>query len=102
MEYNIECSIDCNICQETSVTFQKFGGNPLVKNWYPEKINGCDHLFCNNCIHNWIISCLMEGRNFSCPICRFVYIPHDRLYHAYGLYACFAERNNILRRNLDS
>lgn len=88
--------MECGICQCISEKHQHFSQNALIKNWYPEKIGICNHSFCEDCLHKWIVSCLTIGNNFSCPICRFVYISHDRLYHAYNLSTCITERKNQL------
>lgn len=82
---------ECCICQEHNNN-KYICQNPLIKNWYPDKINGCVHLLCQNCSHNWLSMCLLEGNDFNCPVCRFVYIPIDRLYHVFRLSYCIRER----------
>jgi hypothetical protein len=86
--------MECGICQLECINPMIFSENPFVKNWYPEKIGMCNHSFCHDCLLPWLSNCLQFGLNFSCPICRFVYISHDRLYHAYCLSQCIKERNN--------
>jgi hypothetical protein len=82
--------MECYICQEVLGTC-KFSQNPLIKNLYPDKVNACIHSFCEECLGNWIVSCLNEGNDFNCPVCRFVYFTWDRLYHLYNLFNCFKE-----------
>ncbi len=88
--------MDCYICHNACIDYKQFCQNPLVKNWYPEKIGVCNHSFCEECLREWLIICLVERKDFSCPTCRFVYIPEDRLYHANNLYLCIKERRKQL------
>lgn len=90
--------MDCYICQNECICIEhkNFSQNPLIKNWYPEKVGACSHSFCEECMHGWLVNCLTSGLDFSCPVCRFVYLSWDRLYHAYELYQCFGERREKL------
>jgi hypothetical protein len=83
--------MECGICQLECTEPLKFSQNPLIKNWYPDRVGMCSHSFCSDCLQPWLVNCLTEGRDFNCPICRFVYISHDRLYHAYNLAQCVKE-----------
>ena len=67
--------MDCYICQdcicvELELDHMKFSQNLLIKSWYPEKANVCNHSFCQKCLHGWLVSCLNEGYDFTCPVCR--------------------------------
>lgn len=92
--------MECSICQLDCTEPLKFSRNSLIKNWYPDKVDICSHSFCSECLRPWLSNCLTEGRNFSCPICRFVYISHDRLCHAYNLSQCIKERKDQLTDKL--
>ena len=86
--------MEYGICQSSLINPHKFSENALIKNWYPDKIGICNHLFCHDCLYPWLSNCLQYGLNFSCPICRFIYVPYDRLYHAYCLSKCIKERKD--------
>jgi len=84
----------CYICHNTCTNPQQFNHTILVKAWYPEKLGFCDHTFCEECLRNWLVACLTEGNDFSCPTCRAVYISQYHLTHFYNLYVCFKEYRN--------
>ena len=77
---------DCPICH-----IPMFDRNPktfvsrIIRQWYPEKENTCTHKFCSECVTSWYQTCLAEGYNVTCPVCRFEMMPWTRMVWYYTI-----------------
>ncbi|CAL5214109.1 unnamed protein product [Lathyrus oleraceus] len=63
---NLEVDITSDSKDQCSICFEEFCNGSQTELFYTK----CSHIFHKECIAKWILQCVRQGRDYTCPLCR--------------------------------